>query len=180
MAFQSGPGLSSTAVYLQLLRRCQLENTHFLNLKEARLRRRSVTEGGAKSPDAQDDAAVSAAITATSNAGKGNGSCTAGKEEGTVRTHWAGQEDPLRQFRAAEREEPPAATPDEIPRLTFRERQVLELVAEGCKSADIAERLQLGRRTIETHRGKVMKKLGVHTAAAMVRAAMSHGLLRIG
>jgi DNA-binding NarL/FixJ family response regulator len=102
------------------------------------------------------------------------------KEEGTVRTHWAEQEDPLRQFRAAEREQPEAATPNEVPRLTYRERQVLELVADGCKSADIAERLQLGRRTIETHRGKLMKKLGVHTAAAMVRAAMTHGLLRIG
>ena len=176
MSFQSGSGLSPTAVYLQLLRRCQLENNHLVSPKVAQVRHR---RAGVKSPDTQGDAAISAAITTTSNAGKGNGSCTAVDEEGTVRTHWAEQEDPLRQFRAEERE-PQAVVPDEIPRLTYRERQVLELVAEGWKSADIATRLQLGRRTIETHRGKLMKKLGVHTAAAMVRAAMSHGLLRIG
>ena len=65
------------------------------------------------------------------------------------------------------------------PRLTCRERQVLELVADGYRTAEIAEQLSLGARTVETHRSKLMRKLGVHTAAAMVRAAMEHGILRI-
>jgi DNA-binding NarL/FixJ family response regulator len=65
------------------------------------------------------------------------------------------------------------------PRLTCRERQVLELVADGYRTAEIAEQLSLGARTVETHRSKLMRKLGVHTAAAMVRAALEFGFLRI-
>jgi len=83
----------------------------------------------------------------------------------------------LHALRADERKRPPAVAGARLA-LTCRERQVLQLVAEGFTSAQIGNRLTLGVRTVETHRAKVMRKLRVHTAAAMVRVALQNGLLR--
>lgn len=68
-----------------------------------------------------------------------------------------------------------AATP--IHRLSPRERQVLLLVAEGRSTKEVAVLLGVTTKTAETHRGRVMKKLGVHSTAALVRYAIREGLI---
>ena len=60
--------------------------------------------------------------------------------------------------------------------LTNRERQVLQLVAEGLKSKQVAERLNISEKTAETHRAKVMKKLNLDNAVKLARFAFSEGL----
>ena len=61
--------------------------------------------------------------------------------------------------------------------LTPREREVLQLVAEGYTSAQIAEKLFISPRTAETHRSNLMAKLGLHVQADLVRYAMQRGLI---
>jgi DNA-binding NarL/FixJ family response regulator len=59
-----------------------------------------------------------------------------------------------------------------MPRLTAREREILELVAEGRTNAEIAERLWVSFGTVKKHLDNIYAKLGVHTrtaAAAFVR-----------
>jgi DNA-binding NarL/FixJ family response regulator len=62
-------------------------------------------------------------------------------------------------------------------RLTPREREVLQLVAEGHSSAAIAERLQVSVKTVQKHRSSLMSKLGVHNAAELIRIALRHRLV---
>jgi two-component system, NarL family, response regulator NreC len=66
---------------------------------------------------------------------------------------------------------------DEAVGLTLREREVLHLAVEGLTSAEIASRLVISPRTVETHRGNLMKKLGLHSQADLVRYALQRGLL---
>jgi two-component system nitrate/nitrite response regulator NarL len=63
--------------------------------------------------------------------------------------------------------------------LTNREREVLTLVAEGLSSKDIADHLEVGVRTIETHRERIMRKLAVHTVAGLTRFAVAKGLITL-
>jgi DNA-binding NarL/FixJ family response regulator len=67
--------------------------------------------------------------------------------------------------------------PDALATLTARERQIFDLVVAGLSSRSIANRLSISPRTVETHRSRVMAKLGVHTAADLVRYAARLGLL---
>ncbi len=62
-------------------------------------------------------------------------------------------------------------------RLTPRERQVLQLVAEGKTTKEIATILGLSVKTCESHRTRVMQKLEIHTAAGLVRYAIREGLV---
>jgi DNA-binding NarL/FixJ family response regulator len=57
-------------------------------------------------------------------------------------------------------------------RLTAREREILELVIRGYTNTEIGGRLFISRRTVETHRYRIAKKLNAHTIAEMQRAAM--------
>ncbi|MBU3699541.1 MAG: response regulator transcription factor [Candidatus Kapabacteria bacterium] len=66
-----------------------------------------------------------------------------------------------------------AATTDGLP-LTKRERQVVALVSSGFTSQQIAEHLEISRRTVETHRARIMAKLGVNNAAGLVRLSMTN------
>lgn len=61
--------------------------------------------------------------------------------------------------------------------VTPREREVLALVADGLTSREIADRLQISPRTVETHRENLMRKLEVRSAAALARVAVERGLL---
>jgi DNA-binding NarL/FixJ family response regulator len=61
--------------------------------------------------------------------------------------------------------------------LTSREREVLQLVAEGYTASDIGARLGLSPRTVETHRASVMRKLGLHTRTDLIRYGLRHGIL---
>ncbi|HEX8951514.1 MAG TPA: response regulator transcription factor, partial [Polyangia bacterium] len=64
-----------------------------------------------------------------------------------------------------------AAPFDPYDTLSTREREVLQLAAEGLTSAAIGERLAIGKRTVETHRANLQRKLGVRTQADLVRFA---------
>jgi len=70
---------------------------------------------------------------------------------------------------------------DDAPRpldlLTEREREVLKLVAEGCPSKEIAYRLGISGRTVETHRANLMRKLDVHSVALLTQLAIREGLV---
>ena len=62
-------------------------------------------------------------------------------------------------------------------KLTRRERDIFHLTVRGVATGEIAQRLGISRRTVDTHRGRVMHKLDVHTTAALVRLAARLGLL---
>jgi len=64
-----------------------------------------------------------------------------------------------------------------LARLTGREREVLQLVAEGKSNSDIAQVLELGVRTIESHRAGLMSKLDIHNVAELVRFAFQHQVI---
>lgn len=66
---------------------------------------------------------------------------------------------------------------DRLDALSAREREVLQLVAEGKSNKDIAKELGLGVSTVETHRANVMTKLNLHTTAEMVRYAVRAGVV---
>ena len=61
--------------------------------------------------------------------------------------------------------------------LTEREQEVLRLVALGYSNREIADKLYLGVRTVETHRARLMEKTGVRDRAGLVRHALKLGLL---
>jgi DNA-binding NarL/FixJ family response regulator len=61
--------------------------------------------------------------------------------------------------------------------LTPRQREVLQLIAEGHSTKEIAKRLGLSVKTVETHRTLLMKQLGVHEVAGLVRYAMRVGII---
>jgi two-component system secretion response regulator SsrB len=60
--------------------------------------------------------------------------------------------------------------------LTTRERQVLKLIAEGGRNRDIAERLTISQKTVETHRLNMMQKLDAHNIAELVQWAHRLGI----
>ena len=64
-------------------------------------------------------------------------------------------------------------------RLTPRETEVLELIALGHTNVEIAHKLALSPRTIETHRAHIHSKLALQTRADLVRYALRHGLLGV-
>lgn len=63
--------------------------------------------------------------------------------------------------------------------LTAREREILYLAAQGMTSAEIAERLMIGVRTVDTHRASMMRKLGLHTPLDLIRYAMRRGIVSL-
>ena len=69
------------------------------------------------------------------------------------------------------------APPDPYETLTNREREILHLVAAGSSNADIASRLSISPRTAETHRVNMMRKLGLHSQAELIRYALKRGIL---
>ena len=62
-------------------------------------------------------------------------------------------------------------------KLTERQIEVLKLVAEGLRTRDIAARLSLSVKTIESHRGEIMRRLGIHDVVSLVRYAIRVGLI---
>jgi DNA-binding NarL/FixJ family response regulator len=69
------------------------------------------------------------------------------------------------------------AQPDALASLTTRQREILQLVAEGRSSKEIAVLLDLSTKTVESHRGQVMARLGVHDVTGLVRFAIRAGLV---
>ncbi len=67
---------------------------------------------------------------------------------------------------------------DPFERLSEREREIFQLVAEGHANKEIAELLHLSGNTVETHRAHVLEKLGLHNAAELVLYAVRKGVIR--
>jgi DNA-binding NarL/FixJ family response regulator len=63
------------------------------------------------------------------------------------------------------------------PDLTTRQREVLQLIAEGCSTKDIANKLKLSVKTVDTHRSELMHRLDIHDVAGLVRYAIRTGLV---
>ncbi len=61
-------------------------------------------------------------------------------------------------------------------RLSPREREILQMIAEGKSTKEIAARLQISVKTVETHRKQLMDKLDLHTIAELVKYAIKEGL----
>lgn len=61
--------------------------------------------------------------------------------------------------------------------LTSREREILQLIAEGHMHQQIADRLKISVRTVDTHRNNIMKKLNLHDTASLVTYAIKNGIL---
>jgi DNA-binding NarL/FixJ family response regulator len=61
--------------------------------------------------------------------------------------------------------------------LTFRQREILQLVGEGRSAKEIARLLNVSPRTVEFHKAQVMEKLNLHTTAELVKYAIAHGLI---
>jgi len=62
--------------------------------------------------------------------------------------------------------------------LSSRERQVLQLIAEGKSTKDVASLLGISVKTAESHRSRIMKKLDIHETASLVRYAVRRGLVQ--
>ena len=72
--------------------------------------------------------------------------------------------------------EPPAAP---LAQLTQREREIFDLTVGGASTADIARQLFISKRTVETHRARILRKLNAHSATDLVRLAAKLGLLAL-
>jgi two-component system response regulator NreC len=67
---------------------------------------------------------------------------------------------------------------DPFDQLTAREREVLQLLAEGKVAKEIATALDISVYTVDAHRGRIMKKLSLHSSTEIVRFAMRKGLIQ--
>lgn len=63
--------------------------------------------------------------------------------------------------------------------LTPRQREILQLIAEGCSTKLVALKLELSVKTVETHRAQLMKRLDIHDVAGLVRYAIRIGLVAL-
>ena len=63
------------------------------------------------------------------------------------------------------------------PRLSSREKEILTLIAEGLYNKEIAGRLNIGTRTVETHRERIMRKLNIRTTAGLTTFAVANGFV---
>ncbi len=64
-------------------------------------------------------------------------------------------------------------------KLTTRERQVLAMIAGGQSNKEMASELNVGVRTIETHRERVMNKLNIHSVAGLTKYAITNGIVKL-
>jgi len=67
-----------------------------------------------------------------------------------------------------------------MPRLSPRQREVLQLVAEGYTAKEIANILHISVKTVEFHKGALSSKLGLHNSAEMTKYAIEHGMSGAG
>jgi DNA-binding NarL/FixJ family response regulator len=69
---------------------------------------------------------------------------------------------------------------DSLDGLSEREREVLQLIAEGHSTKEIADKLSISVKTAETHRSNLMLKLNLHGIAGLTRYAIDHGMIKSG
>jgi len=68
---------------------------------------------------------------------------------------------------------------DLLSKLSMREREVLQLLAEGNTGAEIAQRLSLSQKTVETYRARLVEKLGIRDLPGLVRFAIQRGIVTL-
>jgi DNA-binding NarL/FixJ family response regulator len=73
----------------------------------------------------------------------------------------------------------PEKTSDPVVSLTPRQREVLQLLAEGRSAKEIAASLSISARTVEFHKYQLMETLGLHTNAELTHFAIKHGLVEL-
>jgi DNA-binding NarL/FixJ family response regulator len=73
----------------------------------------------------------------------------------------------------------PTGTVDPIGSLTPRQREVLQLLAEGRSAKEIGSSLSISARTVEFHKYQMMETLGIHTNAELIHFAIKHGLVEL-
>jgi DNA-binding NarL/FixJ family response regulator len=69
--------------------------------------------------------------------------------------------------------------PPKVPTPTPREREVIQLVAEGKSSKEVAAVLNLSTKTAETHRSNIMRKLGLHSVQDLVLYAIKNHIIQV-
>ena len=70
--------------------------------------------------------------------------------------------------------------PDDVrARLTPRQREVLQLLAEGSSTKEVADKLNISARTVEFHKYKMMQELNLNTSAELIHYAIKHGIISI-
>lgn len=79
--------------------------------------------------------------------------------------------------RLVERVTRPAPEPGPLDALTPRQREILKLIAEGVHTKEIAHRLKLSAKTVESHRAQIMERLGIRDVPGLVRLAIRAGLI---
>lgn len=79
--------------------------------------------------------------------------------------------DYLRQVEAGGPEEQ-----EQLEELTERQREVLELIAEGLSTQEIADKLVISPHTVQTHRQNIMRRLNLHSRTELIKYALRHGL----
>jgi two-component system, NarL family, nitrate/nitrite response regulator NarL len=72
-----------------------------------------------------------------------------------------------------------AETAPTAAQLTNRERQVLAMIAEGQSNKEMASKLGVGVRTVETHRERMMAKLNIHSVAGLTKFAIANGIVNL-
>jgi DNA-binding NarL/FixJ family response regulator len=82
--------------------------------------------------------------------------------------------------RAGEPSAPSAGDSPSIDRLTARQREVLQLIAEGRTVKQIAQTLGISAKTVETHRAQIMERLAIYDLAGLVRYAIRAGIIAPG
>ena len=73
----------------------------------------------------------------------------------------------------------PERAADPVASLTPRQREVLQLLAEGRSAKEIAAKLAISTRTVEFHKYQMMETLGLHTNAELIHFAIKHGLVEL-
>jgi len=68
---------------------------------------------------------------------------------------------------------------DPLETLSQREREILKLVADGKTSREIAERLSISPKTVDTYRSRLMSKIGVKNLAGLIKFAIRHRLISL-
>jgi DNA-binding NarL/FixJ family response regulator len=76
-------------------------------------------------------------------------------------------------------EQEPQRVPDPVASLTPRQREVLQLLAEGRSAKEIAATLSISARTVEFHKYQMMETLGLHTNAELIHFAIKQGLVEL-
>ena len=107
-------------------------------------------------------------ITGALVGGRAGAAIRAGAEEVILKTHTRGLEASISNALAARRP---------LHALTDRQIQVLKLVTEGHRTREVAKRLGISVKTVESHRGEIMKRLDIHDVVSLVRYAIRVGLI---